>query len=906
VLFGRERECERLLELIADAQNGRSRALVVRGDPGVGKTALLEFAIHEAEGFEVLHVAGVESEAELPYAGLHVLLRPLEGFLDELPDVQANALRIALGLREGAPDPFLAGAGALTLLAHAADRRSLLVAVDDAHWIDRASLDTLLFVARRLAAEAIAVLLVVRSVENALERGGLETLVVNPLPEDAALALLSERWGADLETAVARQLISAIGGNPLALVEMSQQLSEEERVGLEPLPEVLPVSSAVGRSVLLRLKALSQEAREATLLVAVDDLATPIVAAEALAEAEEAGLLQRQREGVVFLHPLFRAAVLQTASQDDVRTAHRRVAEVLTKENERDLRAWHLAAAAVGHDEEAAAALEAASDRAEARGGTAARARALERAAELSADDVARGRRLYGAARAAAWAGETQHARALLERALPEAHDPLVRADLLHALTAIVDWQGPPVPAEVLEHQAATVAELDADRAAQLLIQTIPRFTDHRLDVRNALRVADRLEALLPRLGSWWRPRALGNLAFVHILAGHAVRTNELVDEMLEDPLAAATQGLLLIRLERYEDAKGALAASLELGRSAGQPLRIAWTQTCFGSLHSTLGRTPLAIAALTEAASVASEIEAYSVAAWATVKLAEIAGDQGQDETRERLLTDARELGHRLSDEHTQLSIEIVEGRGALLAGRYNDAVDFLEPVARRTHEAGLRDPTFVPHESDLVEAHVRRGDHAAARATLDAFTDSAGATGCRWALAAVARYEGMLADDSDFDGRFAAALALHADARVPLAEARTRLCYGERLRRVRRRRDAREQLAVALELFDEVGAAALAKRARAELEATGISIPRRDPTAPERLTPQELQIALQVAEGKLNREVAATLFLSPKTVEYHLTHVYRKLDINSRAELIRLFASEVPRRAPEMAHEI
>jgi DNA-binding CsgD family transcriptional regulator len=215
------------------------------------------------------------------------------------------------------------------------------------------------------------------------------------------------------------------------------------------------------------------------------------------------------------------------------------------------------------------------------------------------------------------------------------------------------------------------------------------------------------------------------------------------------------------------------------------------------------------------------------------------------------------------------------------------------LEPVAARVREAGVRDPTYVPHETDLVEAHIRCGDLAAARAALDRFAADAETVGCRWALATAARHEAMLADEDDVDECFLMALELHEDASVPLAEARTRLCYGERLRRARRRRDAREQLRAALEICDELGAAAWAARVRAELEATGERLLRRDPTAPERLTPQELQIALQVAEGRSNRDVAAALYLSPKTVEYHLTHVYRKLDVHSRAELIRLLAA-------------
>jgi DNA-binding CsgD family transcriptional regulator len=266
--------------------------------------------------------------------------------------------------------------------------------------------------------------------------------------------------------------------------------------------------------------------------------------------------------------------------------------------------------------------------------------------------------------------------------------------------------------------------------------------------------------------------------------------------------------------------------------------------------------------------------------------------------------VSESTELGGRLADEYTSLAASIPQARLALADGRYEETVELLRPVDAHTRASGLRDPTFIPYASDLVEAHIRRGDADAARELLGHFAETATATGCRWALAGVARYEGLLADEVDCDTHFAVALEHHACTSRPLAEARTRLCYGERLRRSRRRRDAREQLRAALDMFEKVGASAWATRARIELEATGERIPRRDPTAPERLTPQELQIALQVAEGKSNRDVAATLYLSPKTVEYHLTHVYRKLDIHSRAELIRLLAAGAEAAATIPAH--
>jgi DNA-binding CsgD family transcriptional regulator len=899
VLIGRERESARLRQLLENAAAGRSATLVVRGEPGVGKTTLLDLAIQEASGFEVVHIVGVESEAELPYAGLHAVLRRFVGLLDVVPEVQARALRVALGVELGDPDPFLAGAGTLTLLAQTAEQRPLLVVIDDAHWLDHASIDALVFVARRLAAESIALLVAVRTGEVAFERSGVEELVVEPLNNEDATELLRDRWGGDVDPSVARRLAAATRGNPLALVEVTQQLTDAERLGVAPLTEPLPVSGAVERGVRRRLAALPPSVREAALLAATDEAAAPIINLHDVQAAEDAGLLQLHRGKVVFSHPLYRLAVYQAASAEERRAAHRRIAGALTGEDERDLRAWHLAAAAHGPDEEAAGALEAAADRAEARGGTAARARALERAAELSVSEADRGRRLYAAARAATWAGATGHARGLLERALPEAQDPLIRADLLHALANIVDGQGAPVPTALLEQEVAAVADADANRAAQLLMPLLARFSDNDVSVPDLLRVAGQFEALVPRLNEWWRPRAIGSAAFAHMLAGDASRANQLVDEMVDDPLAATTQGPLLIRLERYDDAQQALQTSLELGRASAQPLRTAWTQMCFGLLHQALGRLPQAVAAFAEAASIGREIEAYWIATGATLGLADVAADQGRTADCRELAREATSLGVQLSDEHTLLAAAVPQARAALSEGRHGETVELLEPVAARLSSSGRRDPTFIAYETELVEAQIRLGDTAAARATLEGFADRATATGCRWALAAVDRYEGLLAGERDYDGRFAAALAHHQTAPQPLGEARTRLCYGERLRRSRRRREAREQLRPALELFERLGAATWADRARVELEATGVKIPRRDPTEPERLTPQELQIALQVADGRTNRDVAAALYLSPKTVEYHLTHVYRKLDIHSRGELIRRFAANAERAA-------
>jgi len=894
VLVGRETECERLDGLLSDARSGRSGNLLFRGDPGVGKTALLDYAIQRAEDFNVLHVSGAESEAELPYSGLHAVVRPIAELIAVLPDLQARALRVALALEEGTPDPFVAGAGTLTLLAEAADRKPVLLAVDDAQWLDRASMEALLFAARRLEAERVALVFVVREGEGEFGRRGLDDVAVSSLDEASALVLLRERWGSELAASVAQKLVAATGGNPLALVEVAGALTDDERRGVMPLADALPVSDAVDHAVRLKLSELPDEARKALVLAAVADSQTDLVNPAELATAERVGLVRLHRDRVVFMHPLFRAAVYHSVSAEDRRSAHRRLAEALTNEGEEDLRAWHLAAASDGPDESVASALEAAAVRAEARGGTAARARALERAAALSEDEHERVRRLIGAANAARVAGETRRAKEIVEQILPTVEDPLLHADLVQELCAVMGWHGPPLPVELLEREADAVAKLDPERAAKLLGVITSRHIDNELDALALNRVADRIEVLLPDLGEWWRGRAIGWVAHARLLGGDAPRARELFLQILDDPLATATQAPALMYLELYAEAEIALDESLRLGRSSSQALRIAWSQACLAQLHRARNRYPEAIAAASEATSVAEEIEAESIAASAVLTSANIAAEQGRVDECRRLVGRAEELAAQLADENCRLLARVMTAKLALAAGQHEEVVRLLRPVAERLAEARFKDPSAIPYGPELIEAYARIGETSEARRELDRFGAQAEAAERRSALAAAARCEGLLASESAFDEWFRAALVHHELVPSRFEEARTRLCYGERLRRSRRRRDAREQLRAAITTFDDLGATPWATRARAELEATGERIPRRDPTAPERLTPQELQIALQVAEGKTNREVAAALFLSPKTVEHHLTHVYRKLDLHSRAELIRLLARE------------
>ena len=442
MLIGRERERQELDALLAGARLGRSGALALRGSAGIGKTVLLDYAVQQASGFQVLNYTSVESEAELPFAGLQALLGPLLDRLPEIPEPQARALAAALALESIAtPNRLAVYAGVLSLLGEAAERIPLLVVVDDAHWLDRPSAEALTFAARRLTAESLALLFAVREGEGSDFGAELPTIEPEPLETAASIELLHERFGSTIAAEVARHLAEATGGNPLALLEVATLLDEEERVGREPLPGYLPASESVERTVRHALRSLPPETRRALLVAAASESATGNDLA-ALEPAEDAGLVRIHAGSVAFRHPLVRSAVYHAASADERRAAHRTLAGGITGEGDSDRRAWHLAAAAEGPDESVAAALEAAASRFAERGGQASASRALERAAELSDDDDACARRLHHAGRLAEHGGDLERAAMLAEGALTRSRDPGIRAAARVLAWQANDWRG--------------------------------------------------------------------------------------------------------------------------------------------------------------------------------------------------------------------------------------------------------------------------------------------------------------------------------------------------------------------------------------------------------------------------------------------------------------------------------
>ncbi|HEX6139758.1 MAG TPA: AAA family ATPase, partial [Candidatus Limnocylindria bacterium] len=691
MLIGREEELSLIGRLLADVRIGRSRSLVLRGGPGVGKTALLDEALADASDVATLTVTGTEAEAHVPFAALHALLRPLLPDLEAIPQVQARAVRGALALEEADADRLAAYAGTLSLLAVAADRRPVVVVVDDAQFLDRASLEALVFAARRVAGESIGFLFAVRDDEPMLADVGLETHDLGPLPPAAALRLLLDRWGPTLRPVVARRVVAATRGNALALVEVSAALTDAQRAGTEPLDDPLPVTEVVAASVRRRVRALPRTTRQVLLLAAAGAPPTALDL-EALEPAEEVGLVQLHAGEARFAHPLIGAAVYRMASPRQRRDAHRRLANVLDEPEDADRRAWHLAAATEGPDDAAADALELAASRAQARGGHSAQAQALARAAELSTDDQARARRLVEAATAAYWSGDSTMAVSLAERALPLARDPLLHAMVVHRLAVIADWHGSwhdrVVPTEVLEREAAAVAPLDARRSVGLLGVILQRHFQS-LDTPRALALAERRLALCEPVGDERHLRAIQDLARASGLRGDVARTTELCEQILA---RVATDGGVigfatniaepLLWLERYGECRSLLVRSVEEARASGNIVRLMFEQTNLALLELRTGAFPHALAAASEVSGLAEETGNDYLLACNLAVLAHLSAARGDLALHEEQAARASAIAARLSDELIAGEVRLARAESALAGGRPAEAAEVLLPL--------------------------------------------------------------------------------------------------------------------------------------------------------------------------------------------------------------------------------
>ena len=901
-LLGRQRERAVVERLLGTARNGHGSVLVVHGEPGVGKTALLEYAVESGEDFRVVRTAGVEGEMKLDYAALQQLCSPILKFSDRLPDPQRDALGVAFGLSGGpAPSPLLVGLAVLGLLSDAAEQQPLLCVVDDAQWLDDASARALAFVARRLLAERIALAFATRELGSGLAR--FTQLHVEPLGRRDARALLESALAARLDEAVLEQIIAETGGNPLALLELPRGLSPAQLAGGFGLPAALPLSTGIEQSFRRRLARLPRDARRLLLLAAAEpvgdnallwraarQLGIPETAAHAV---ESEGLLMLDG-AVVFRHPLVRSAVYGAAEPSERREVHGALADATDPQLDPDRRAWHRAQAASVPDEALAGELEHSAARAQARGGLAAAAAFLEGAVTLTPEPSRRARRALAAAQTKFQAGALDDALSLL--AMAEAGDLSdlgARIALLRAQTAFVATRGSNAPPLLLE-AARRLTTLDPTLARETYLDALSaamfagRFAGPG---GSALEVAQAASAAPP-------PRApRGSDLLLDALATLFSDAYESAVPMLRRAQAAFSSDESAIEqlrwlwlatiasVQLWDDTGWELLSErhVRLARRTGalSDLPLALTQRVY--MHLLAGE-------LTAAASLVDEIEAATDAMGSTLAPY---GEVGLAALRGREV-EAVDLIGRTRTEVTRrgegIGVSVVDWAEAVLyngLARYEDA---RSAALRVVDLPDLNPSTWVMPE--VIEAAVRAGTPELAADTHRRFVDRTRVSGTDWALGLAARSEALLVEDQRAEELYVYAIERLGRTRIRADLARAHLLYGEWLRRERRRLDAREQLRTAHDLFSEFGMEAFAERARIELKATGEHARKRNVDTLRELTPQEAQISRLAARGDTNREIAAQLFISPSTVEYHLHKVFRKLGVKSRTQLARRVA--------------
>lgn len=916
VLVGRAREEGLLDRLLGDARAGRSGVLALVGESGMGKSALLDHASATATaiGMSVLRARGVQSETHIPFAGLFELLRPALDQLDRLPAPQREALEGALALRPArASDRFAVGAATLGLLSAYAEEAPLLVVVDDAHWLDGSSADALLFAFRRLVADCIAVVLAVREGEASLLDGAdVSSYWLGGLDRHATAELVAAHTGdgARPSDELLDRLHRGTGGNPLALIELATDSSGISSSG--PLEPPLPVSARVAQVYLERCAALPEPARDMLLLTAASDTGElPLLAKAAaaaglnvgdLADAEAIGLMTVLADRVEFRHPLVRSAIYAGASAGRRRDIHRALAGVLP-DVEADRRAWHLALAALGPDDAASSALEQAARRARARSAYDVASHAFERAAALASDDGRRCTLLHAAADTAWLGGLAMRAAGLLDAARRQPAPIDVAVSLEQLRGHIATRLGPVDDAwRILLDGAGLAAEIDVDRAVLMLAEAV-NAGFYAGDVAAMQEAAARIPSLVgpdsSRRTAFFAAIAQG-MALIFggeeqrrgaALVREAVALVEGSDDLSDDPrlLAWAVMGPLWLR--EAEAGRPPIARALDVARRRSAVGVLPFLLSHVAVDQAAGDRWAEAEAGFHEAIRLARETGQHTDLAFALARLGWLEARQGREQECRahagEALTLARQLGVGLNEIWSLAALGDLD----LALGHLDDAMAHFEEQQALLLMRGVGDADLSPGP-ELVELNVRLGRPTEAASRLARYEREAVTKGQPWALARAARCRGLLAPDEDLDRHFGDALALHSQTPDAFETARTRLAYGERLRRARQRVRAREQLRAALTVFDELGATPWSDTARRELAATGETARRRDPSTRDQLTPQELQIALQLASGRTTREAAAALFLSPKTIEYHLRSIYRKLGISSRDELAATIA--------------
>ncbi len=901
MLVGRERERQTIDALIAGARLGRSAVLLVTGDPGIGKTALLTDVAESLDGMRVLRATGSEAERDLPFAALDQLMRPGAADLERIPPPQARALGIALALQPGeSADRFAVGAAVLSLLTRWCEDRPLAVLVDDAHLLDQPSAEALSFAARRLLADSVLLMLGARSGERSvLTEAGLPELRLGGLDADATRRLATAVAGRAVGARQAAALQDATGGNPLAVRELARD-SSPTRGGSPDSP--MPVPGTLSERFAARAAGLDAAARTALLVAAASDGDVAVVGGacerlgvpmSALAAAENAGLVGVAGDRVRFAHPLMRSAVYAAASPDARRAAHAAIVDALPA-GDLDRRAWHRCDATLGADTAAADEIERVGARAGNRGAHAVAATAFERAAVLSAAELDRSRRLVLAGGAAWRAGDPDRSLGLLDRIGPLATAPADAARVPAVRGMIAARNGDLESARAALTAAAVAFEpLDRDEAVRLHAESL-LASYHLADAGGASASADAIAALLALgVGGWADAVGSISIGMATVLSGGhgSERIRAGVDVLVAGaaehgrmPATWRTFGALWLR--EAETGRQLLEDAVEDHRALadlGELPSILWYRAVDNAGTDAWAR---AAVDYSEAISLAREFGQTTVLTMGLAGLARVEGRSGREESCRAHAAEALALSAQRNIRMARAWSDLALGDLELAVGRAEAAVAAYARIDEWLAAAGILDPDLSPGP-DRVEALLRvgRGDEAGLLA-VD-YDRRAQRKGQPWARARAARALGLVCDDGDLDRLFGAALELHATTPDRFEEARSRLAYGSRLRRARRRVGARPHLQAALDAFEHLGARSWAALAADELTATGSIARRRDTGDAELLTPRELQIALLLADGRTTREAAAALFLSPKTVEYHLRHVYTKLGIDSRRGL-------------------
>ncbi len=904
-LSGRARECAALDDLVQGVRHGESRALVLRGEAGIGKTALLEYLADSASDLTIVRAVGVESEMELAYASLHQICASMLGGLGGLPGPQRQALEIVFGLSAGAaPDRFLVGLAVLSLLSEGDGKRPLLCVVDDAQWLDHASARTLSFVARRLVAERVGMVFATREPGDDLQ--DLPELEVSGLREGDARTLLDSTVRVVLDERVRDRIIAEMRGNPLALLELPRGLSATELAGGFGLLGVHALPGRIEERYVRRLESLPEDMRLLLLVAAAEPIGDPLLLLSACgrlgidvsaAETATGGLLVLE-ERVTFRHPLVRSAVYRSARASDRRAVHLALAEATDRDADPDRRAWHLAAAAAGPDEDVALELERSAGRAQARGGLAAAAAFLQRAVALTVDPARRADRALAAAEASVGAGTFDLARGLLAAAEVGPLDELQRArlDLLRAEAAYSESRGSAAPTlllraaktlESLDPQLARETYLDAWSSALFAGQLATSGTLH--EVSHEAQAA-RCQAESPRpsdllLRGFSLAFTEDRAAAAPLLeqaavgfAGHDVSTEEL---LRWGWLATAAA----VMVWDYDCCLSVATRGVELAREAGALTVLAVSVNVMTQAVALGGEFETASLLVAEADSV-TDATGARVAPYGALVLAGLTGRAGEaSELIDSTIDECTAGGQGTAVQYA------LWARSVLLngLGRYEEAMAAAQEASQDTPELFVS----VWAAIELVEAAIRSDEPELARVAQERIAAAAAVAPTDWALGIRARSSALLSEGEAAERMYREGIERLGRTRLRPELARAHLLYGEWLRRANRRVDARSQLRTAYELLTSIGMEAFAERAGRELQATGETVRKRRTETRDDLTAQERQIAQLARDGLSNPEIGARLFLSPRTVEWHLRKVFAKLGIHSRRELADVLPS-------------